>query len=195
MWLGLAVGIVVPYFTLQHVEIAPTRQVPALWLDDAVAFEPAWVIAYLSIALLVPLGPGLATRRDELVRYAWGLALLCVVSFVAFALFPVDGPRPPLPARNGIYDLLVSVDRPANSMPSLHAGLVVYSLLFLDRVLRDLPAVERRALRAVGVVWGGLILFATLATKQHWAIDLLPAALLAWVAHGFAWRGAAVREG
>jgi membrane-associated phospholipid phosphatase len=188
--LGLTVGICVPYFTLQRVAWLPLRQAPTTPLDRWIAFDPAWIYAYLSIALLVPLAPLLATRRDELVRYARGLAWLCGGCFAAFLLFPVAGPRPSSPP-GGAYALLVSWDRASNSLPSLHAGLVVYSLLFLDRTLRgDAPTRLRRACAVAGWTWAALILYATLATKQHWAVDLPAGALAAAAAHAVAWRTA-----
>ena len=38
------------------------------------------------------------------------------------------------------------------------------------------------------LVWAGLILFATLATKQHYAVDLLAGGLIGWFADWLAWR-------
>ena len=134
VWLGLAVGICVPYFGLQRVHLFPLRSVPATPLDALVAFDPAWVWAYASLALLVPLGPLLATRREELVRYAIGLAWLCAACFVVFLFFPVEGPRPATLPDDPLYRFVVSQDRPSNSLPSLHAGLTLYSFLFCWRV-------------------------------------------------------------
>jgi membrane-associated phospholipid phosphatase len=190
--LALSVGICIPYFSLQRVQLFPLRSVAQTALDDAIAFAPAgWIWVYLSIALLVPLGPLLATRRDELARYAKGLALLCAVSFVAFLLFPVEGPRPGGAAGSAAYDWIVSHDRTTNSLPSLHAGLAVYSLLFSYRVVRrDLARAGRALLAAAAVGWGILILYSTLATKQHQAVDLAGGILLACAAHAFAWRAA-----
>jgi hypothetical protein len=190
VWLGLAAGICAPYFALQRVEWFPLRAPPVMQIDRAVAFEPGYVWAYLSIALLVPLAPALAASRDALRRYALGLFLLCAPCFAAFALFPVEGPRPPQLPDHGMYRLIVSLDRPTNSMPSLHAGLVVYSLLFGLRVLREaLPARRHAAAALIGCAWAVLILYSTLATKQHWALDLPPGAALAAGAHALAWRG------
>lgn len=191
VWLGLAVGICVPYFSLQRLRLFPVREVPVTFVDRAIGLEPAFLWPYLSIALLVPLAPLLARSRTELSRYAWGLALLCVPCFVLFALLPVEGPRPDLPPDHPLYRWLVSVDRPTNSLPSLHAGLTVYSLLYAERVLRgDLGGTRQRLLWVAGGAWGALILFSTLATRQHWLVDLPPAVLLAWVAHRTAWRDA-----
>jgi len=187
--LGLAVGICVPYFGLQQLALRAPATLPATALDRWVAFDPAWVPAYESIALLVPLAVWLATRRQELLRYARGLTLLCGVSFAFFLLMPVAGPRPELLPSDAMYRALVEVDAAVNAFPSLHAGLTVYSLVFGNRVLRDaLPPTERRLCAAVSVAWCAVILFGTLATKQHWALDLPAGALLGWLAQRWAWR-------
>jgi membrane-associated phospholipid phosphatase len=195
--LGLAVGICVPYFSLQRLDLFPRRTPPALSLDGSIPFTPAWLWAYLSIALLVPLAPLLATRRDELARYARGLALVCLPCFAAFLLVPVDGPRPAVLPPHGGYEWLASVDRATNSFPSLHAALAVYSLLFASRVMRrDVSRGAWAALAAAGSLWVLAILYSTLATRQHWAIDLPAGVLLAWFAHARVWRSAqAERDG
>jgi hypothetical protein len=191
VWLGLAVGICVPYFTLQQISLFPLRTVPETLLDRWVPFQPAFIWPYVSIALLVPLAPALATSREALRRYATGLALLCLPCFVIFAVFPVLGPRPGAVPDHSLYAWIVSVDRPSNSMPSLHAGLVVYSFLFGLRALRGgIPPAAFRAVALTGVCWAALIFYATLATKQHWAWDLPVGALLACGGHALAWRAA-----
>jgi len=190
--LGLSLGICVPYFTLQRVGAFPLRSLPVTALDRWVDFDPRWIGAYLSLALLVPIAPLLATRREELVRYAKGLTLLCLPSFAVFLLFPVEGPRPDAAPGHALYRVLISWDGAANAFPSLHAGLAVFSLLFAYRVMwGDLARRGRAALGIVGSLWGSAILYSTLATKQHWAIDLAPGVLLACAAHALAWRRAA----
>ncbi|MGH0034139.1 MAG: phosphatase PAP2 family protein [Myxococcota bacterium] len=187
--LGLSVGICVPYFLLQRVQLFPLRSPPVLPLDTAIAFDPVWIWPYVSLALLVPLAPLMATTRDELARYARGLALLCLACFAIFLLFPVEGPRGEAGAPAGLYGWIVARDRPSNSMPSLHAGLTVFSLLFGYRVLGEsLVAGRHTAYVVLGSIWALLILFSTLGTKQHWVLDLPPGVLLAALAHGWVWR-------
>jgi len=188
---GLSLGICLPYFLLQRVRLFPLRTAPATELDARIAFDPDWLGVYLSLALLVPLAPLLARHRDELARYARGLALLCAAAFTCFLLVPVEGPRPEAPAGHAAYALLAHVDRPSNSLPSLHAGLAVYSILFALRVLRDAQGPRGRfATGALAWTWGALIAASTLATKQHWVLDLPAGALLAGAAHAWAWRTA-----
>jgi hypothetical protein len=187
--LGLTVGICVPYFALQRVEVFPAWTQPVTRFDRWVAFDPGWVWAYQSLGLLVPIVPLLAVRREELVRYAKGLALLCGTCFAVFLLVPVHGPRPGLLPDHGMYRLLIDFDRPANSLPSLHAGLTVYTFLCGYWVLREELGRRARAVYAVAAcLWTAVILYATLATKQHWAMDLPPGALAAWIAYRWAWR-------
>lgn len=193
--LGLTVGICVPYFWLQRLELFPLRSLPITPLDHSIPFEPGWIWAYVSIALLVPLAPLLATERDDLRRYCWALTLLCLPCFAIFLLFPVAGPRPEVAPHAGLYSLIASVDRPTNSLPSLHAGLTVLSLLFAHKVLSGaLEGPWRAASTLLGAIWGGLILYATLATKQHWLLDLPAGMFLAWGAHALAWRGDRARD-
>jgi membrane-associated phospholipid phosphatase len=185
--LGLALGICIPYFGLQRVDGLPLRSVPVTALDRIIPFEPAWIWVYVSLALLVPLAPLLSSRRAELARYARGLAMLCVPCFLVFLLFPVGGPRPGALPDTALYRWIVGVDGPSNSMPSLHAGLTLYSLLHLARVL---PAARPRWITAAGWAWGALILYSTLATRQHWVVDLPAGMGIAWIAHAIAWRAA-----
>lgn len=188
VWLALAVGICVPYFGLQHWTAGPPGTIPVTWLDRIVPFEPGWIWAYASLAVLVPIAPLMAPQRADLKAYGLGLAALCIPCFMIFLLYPVLGPRPVAPeAVGGLYGFIVSVDRPSNSLPSLHAGLTTYSLLYLWRVLA--PALDgsgRRILTGLSLVWAGMILYSTLATKQHWLLDLPAGVLLGTLAHAFA---------
>lgn len=187
--LGLAIGICVPYFLLQRIALFPTRSVPVTPLDAWIPFEPTWVWVYGSIALLVPLAPLLAIRPEDLVRYARGLALLCVTCFAIFLVAPVLGPRPPESPPHPVYSGLVAIDRAFNSMPSLHAGLALYSVLFGYRIVRDdLSPRTRACVWLAAAVWSAAILYSTVATRQHWALDLPPGMLIAWLAHRWAWR-------
>ena len=83
-----------------------------------------------------------------------------------------------------MYQLLIDLDRPMNSIPSLHAGLTAYSILFAYEALRGaLTQRSRQLFLAVALGWAGSILYATIATKQHWLVDLPPGILIAWLAH------------
>jgi len=193
---GLTLGICIPYFGLQHLIGAPEWTPSATPLDDAIAFDARWVWVYHSLVLLVPIVPLMATRREELVRYANGLVLLCLPCFAIFALFPVAGPRPEAAALiardNALYQLILGLDGTGNSLPSLHVGLTLYNLCFGYHLAKRALTPERlRVYVIAATVWGTAIVFSTLAIKQHWLIDLPPGALLGWLACRFSWRDAA----
>ena len=96
-------------------------------------------------------------------RYVRGFAIVSVASFAVFFVYPVASPHGITPPASEMHRLLLAYDAPLNALPSLHAGLLVYTLAFGRRILRgSLPA----WLGVAVTVWGGLILYATLATAN-----------------------------
>ncbi len=126
--------------------------------------------------------------RAELRRYTAGFVVLSGLSFVIFALFPVASPRPANLGENATLIFITRVDGPLNAFPSLHAGFLIYTLLLCRRLLgRQMNA----GMSALLLVWAILILFATLATKQHYALDLLAGGVIGWAADWLAWHNSA----
>jgi len=153
-------------------------------MDRWIGYHPAWGIAYHSIYAFLPIFPWLAISRIDLTRYALGFTGLCAASFLVFFFFPVEAPRANLFPETLMNQLLGTHNGKLNAFPSLHAGLVVCSLLF---GLRTLPHPGRNWLIATACIWGAGILFAALATKQHYAVDLPAGMMLAWVFHKLVW--------
>jgi membrane-associated phospholipid phosphatase len=176
----------VPYFLVGNFPVMAVRTLPLTRIDQAIGFHPyQWVWIYQSEYLLVNAIPWLATRRDELLRYTRGFALLALSSFVVFFLFPIASPRPVVTNPTGMYWLLLSYDVPYNALPSLHAGMVVYTLAFGNRVVGHEIS---RPIKWFFVVWTMLILYATLATKEHYLVDIVAGTLLGLVVDRWAWR-------
>ena len=182
LYAALSIAFCVPYFLIQRLPWIHPRTLPLTWIDQAIGYRPGAVYAYQSVYLLIPLLPFLAAGREDLFRFARGFLLLSLVSFTIFLLLPVAGPRPEQAAGNWMTQFVFSYDRNLNAFPSLHTGLAAYSVLFGS-------ATRPGRLVAVCSLWLVVIMFATLATKQHYFLDLPPALLLAWLAHRFAgWR-------
>lgn len=184
LYLVLSIAFCCPYFIIERLPWLHPRSLPLSWIDQAIGYEPGAIYAYQSVYLLIPLLPFLATAPEELFRFARGFLLLCAVSFVVFLLFPVYGPRPDHAAGNWMTQAVFSYDRNLNTFPSLHVALAAYSVLF------GYSAVRARRLIIFCSIWCAVIAFATLATKQHYFVDLPPALLLAWISHRWAWRHA-----
>jgi membrane-associated phospholipid phosphatase len=190
MFVTLTPLLSIAYFIPQRFPIRPAREIGLGWIDRAIPFQPAWVVVYLFLYLWLPWAPLFATRRRDLTRYTLGAVRMFGLSIVLFFLVPIAYPRPALSAdANFFYRTLVSIDHPTNSLPSLHAGLVVFTMLFAHRLYPD-----RRALLALGWLSGALILYATIATRQHYFVDLPAGALVAWASDRLAWSRLGLRE-
>jgi len=177
--LWLAFGV--PYLMVQRFPIRTPIRFAWTPLDTWIGFHPAWVFVYQSAYLLIPIAPFLAVRRADLWIYTRGFLLMTALAIGIFLLFPVEGPRPAQVPTDGVFGMLMTYDRPLNAFPSLHVGLVVHSLAFgwaLTRASRF--GVFAQAALGLGLAWAVLIAYSTLATKQHYLIDLPAGAILGW---------------
>ncbi len=175
-----------PYFWIGHHPLRPVRTLPLSWVDRAIGFHPGgWTWVYQSDYLAVDLIPLLATTRRQLRRYAAGFAAVAAVSFGVFVLWPIRGPQPGVIDPVGLYGLLQRYDVWLNSCPSLHVSLLVYTLAFGRRVVAVRPWVT-----VAVAAWGVAIAYSTVATKEHYAVDVAAGAALGWAADAWAWRAA-----
>lgn len=161
----------------------PLREIPLTVLDRAITFQPIfWGWIYLSQFVLTGMVPLLLTQREDLWRYVRTVGIMSSLSGVVFVVFPTSAPARDAAIQTIPMRFLSVADGPLNAMPSLHAAFVVAMILLSRRVFGS------RTLVALGL-WGVAILFSTLATKQHYALDLLAGGVLGWLADRVAWRG------
>jgi membrane-associated phospholipid phosphatase len=160
----------VPYALLQRHSLFVPSQAPQTHLDLLIPFSDNAVWLYLSLFLLMPIGPLLMCRREQLLRYGVAIFLIESVAYVVFLLYPTWCPRPDASGTVTAYRTLTTVDFPLNAFPSLHAAFAVFSALCAALVLRELRVPPAWRL-AVGV-WSVLILLGTLLTKQHTVLDI-----------------------
>ncbi len=178
------------YLYLSRHAFFPIHALPFTWIDRWIGFHPQpWSWIYESNFLLVGAVPWLMESRDHIRRYVTGFAVLTLISFLIFAVFPVASPRPSDLGANPFLILITEVDGPLNAFPSLHAGSLVFSLALIRRMFRP-----NRLVAGALAIWSISILIATLATKQHYAIDLIAGSIVGWFASAFAWRTAARPE-
>jgi membrane-associated phospholipid phosphatase len=172
----LNLSVYAPYIYLQHHQFFPVTTIPSTALDRMIPFWDQSVWVYLSIYLLMPIGPFLMSDRKQLSSYASGIILISVIANTIFIFWPTFCPRPSVEGATVAYKLLTAVDRPLHAIPSLHAAFAVYSALCGVLVIRDLggQAMWRIALW----IWAILILYATLATKQHMVADIVAGSAL-----------------
>jgi hypothetical protein len=85
---ALNVWIAVPYYSLQYVHVFPITTMPTCGLDQLLPFTPGAAWPYLSLFMLLPIGPILMTRSSDLGRHAMALAAVGLVSNAIFFVLP-----------------------------------------------------------------------------------------------------------
>jgi membrane-associated phospholipid phosphatase len=182
------------YLFLSRHPFFPVHALPFTSLDNWAGFRPnPWAWVYESNFLLTGIAPWLLVSREQLRRFIIGFAWLSAISFFIFAIFPVASPRPTEQAikASSFLFLITRLDGPLNAFPSLHASCLVYNLALIRHLFG--PKLHPGVMTGL-YLWAGMILFATLATKQHYAIDLLAGGLLGWVVDWFVWRSSTENE-
>ena len=193
LWLGCLLTIIfcAGYFGIEYHPVRSPVSLGLTTIDRSVPFSTEWVWVYQSIYLLLP-AAWLCETTDELKRYAIGFAILIFAGFSCFLIWPVAGPRPEQISNDPMYRVLVRYDTTLNSFPSLHMALAAYSACIVVAVT---SGSTRRLLTVLLPVWVALIGYATLATKQHYLVDLPPGILLGWLAQHVAWKRRRVKAG
>lgn len=176
MALLLNLVVAVPYFALQHVRLFPVTSMPEWGIDQSIAFAPASAWIYLSLFVLLALGPAFMVQTHDLRHYATGITVLALVSNGIFLLFPTTISRPLLVSDDPAYRVILATDGPLNACPSLHASLALFAALACDRLLG--ASGVRKAWRLLLWLWTAAILISTLTTKQHVLLDLLAGGVL-----------------
>jgi membrane-associated phospholipid phosphatase len=163
---------------------------PPLWPDTTIPFQPEpWAWIYLSQFVLAGVLPWMIDSREILRRYLAGVTLMSGVSFAVFLFVPVASPRiVDVSELRGAMRWIVVLDGPMNAFPSLHAAFLVFLAGMAARMFR---ASLRTWIVLAGAGWGAAILYATIATRQHYAADLIAGGVVGALADWLAWRRAA----
>jgi membrane-associated phospholipid phosphatase len=176
----LTLWITIPYYGLQRLELFAVHQMSPSSFDRAVPFAQSMAWPYLSMFVLLILAPCGLSSPCAIRRFVMDFFLLGLVSSVIFLFWPTSAPRPVIDeVHDPLYAVILATDSPRNACPSLHASMTVYSALWCLLLLRGHS--RRRAILGWGCVlaWTLVILYATIATRQHVLVDLLAGAALA----------------
>ncbi len=164
----------------------PVLTVPSTAADRLVAFEPSVLPLYLSLWIYVSIPPMLMDSRGEIARYGIWIGLMCLAGLSIFYFWP--NAVPPLHldwSRDPGIAFLKHADAAGNACPSMHVATAVFSALWLHFRMPLLGL--RHWSRGMNLLWGTGIVYSTMATKQHMAVDVLAGALLAatffWIGH------------
>lgn len=176
------------YFWLLQHPTQPPFVMPLTAIDRWVPVSGAAVWPYGSLWFYVVVGPAVTRDWTELGAYLRGTLAMSVLGLGFFWLWPTT--LPPMAVDWSQYPalgFLKSVDASGNAFPSMHVAFAVFTGVTLARALRAVAAPWM--LRALNLCWAIAIIWSTLATRQHVALDVLGGAVLGAlcgvVAHGW----------
>lgn len=169
LFIGLFFGA---YFYLLKGPAYPTTVMPITLLDRLIGFQPLALPMYLSLWVYVSLPPALLATRRELYGYGLAMAGTCLAGLIVFYLWPTAVPAAHIDwAQYPDVDFLKNMDASGNACPSLHVATAVFSGIWLHRLLRRFGAPPW--ILIFNSTWCIGIIYSTLATRQHVAVDVL----------------------
>lgn len=167
----------VGYFVTLKSPLFPVTTIPTTALDRWIAFHPESLLLYVSLWVYVALPPALLRQKREVFAYGTAAGVVSIVGLGIFFFLPTTIARPEIDwSLYPSFVFLKEIDAAGNACPSLHVAFAVFSAFALDGVLRD--AGGRTFSRVANALWCLGILYSTLATKQHVAIDLAAGTVL-----------------
>lgn len=165
------------YFALlENPRHAPTVM-PEIWLDRWIDFTPYAFPTYLSLWVYVSLAPALMGNLRALIWFALWVGSMCMVGLAAFWAWPTQTPA--FGTDWGLYPglaLIKGVDASGNAFPSLHVASAVFCACWLHRILHQLRS--PRVVHIINVAQCLAIMWSTMATLQHVALDVFSGTLL-----------------
>jgi membrane-associated phospholipid phosphatase len=165
------------YFYLLKQPAFPTTVMPITWPDRLIPFQPWALPLYFSLWVYVSLPPALLATRRELSGYALVVAGTCLFGLIVFYFWPTAVPPADIDwARYPQVNFLKELDASGNAFPSLHVATAVFSGIWLHHLLRDFGAPQWVTI--VNILWCAGIVYSTLATRQHVAVDVVAGVLL-----------------
>ena len=174
---AFAAGFFILYFRLLNHPLFPVAVMPLTAIDRLVGFAPLAMLPYVSLWPYVLLMPALLLGRREAAGYVAAVVAVAAVGLGIFLFWPTAIPRLDIDwSRHPSFEFLKRVDAAGNACPSLHVAFTVLTAVWLERLLRQIGAPA--GLRFLSVVWAIAIVYSTLATKQHVAVDVFAGAAL-----------------
>lgn len=169
------IWIIAPYSILQHVEIFPVLWVPPLGVDQMipVCFQSIWF--YFSFCLLLGL-VGLLVEKKLFIQYLYTIGWVTAVSHACFLFLPNGVSRAEIDTETAplMYQMLASIDKPRNALPSMHASLSVVAAIAAQFSV-NFPKWSKSLIW----LWVLAIFWSTIALRQHVSLDLISGSIIA----------------
>lgn len=170
------------YFYLLENPAYPVTTVPSYPLDGLIGFSPGFFWVYASLWAYVFLPLAFSCTLGEMRSLALGLGGICITGLGIFYRWPTQIDVTgfiPAGLEDSAYGMLKSLDGTGNSLPSLHVATAAYCALWLHDLFKRMSAPA--ALQLCNLLWCALIVYSTLAIKQHVFLDVVGGLALAAV--------------
>ena len=179
------------YFYLLKEPAYPTTVMPFTLLDRLISFQPLALPMYISLWVYVSLPPALLSTRRELYSYGIAIAGTCMAGLIIFYFWPTAVPSSNIDwTQHSGMDFLKQMDTSGNACPSLHVTTAIFSGIWLHHLLRRFGG--PKWILTFNWMWCIGIIYSTLATRQHVAIDVLVGLVLGMLAAYLSMRSPAV---
>jgi membrane-associated phospholipid phosphatase len=174
MGLVLLLITIVLYFSTNVLYLGQPTHVPLTFVDIWALHSPVWIWVYVTYYFYL-IGIYLSVRNEELLNQIYYCYLAAGLSgAMIFFSFPSTVPRElyPLSADPGLSEMLLGfirrIDQSLNCAPSMHVAFSTIAALTFWHDRHDSHKTR------VGVAsWGLLIFYSTMATKQHYFLDVI----------------------
>jgi hypothetical protein len=173
---GIAVFFYAYFWAMRH-PLGAVTVMPVTWLDELVGFQPLSFALYVFLWFYISLGTALAKDLRELAAFGMASLAMSIVGLAIFMLVPTRVPD--FAIDWSLYpsmQFLKRVDVAGNAFPSLHAAFCVFTAVVLHAQLAAVGS--GRWPRAWNLLLCGGILYSTIATRQHVALDAAAGAVL-----------------
>ncbi|MBI2277891.1 MAG: phosphatase PAP2 family protein [Dechloromonas sp.] len=169
------------YFYLLKNPAYPITVMPFTWFDGLIAVQPLALPIYVSMWVYVSLPPALLATRRELWFYGAAIAATCLGGLLVFYWWPTAVPAADVDwTQFPELDFLKNIDASGNACPSLHVATAVFSGVWLHHLLRRFGGPWW--ILSVNWTWCIGIVYSTMATRQHVALDVLGGLVLGLLA-------------
>lgn len=167
----LILWMVLGYMLPNKINLIEPIMVPKTFVDALIPLSPVWIWPYISYYFFI-FGTFLFVRSEHVKKLVFSsYSLSAAVACLIFFLIPTAIERENYPIQENAVGLSVwalnfirSADTSINCLPSMHIALSAMAALALIK--------ESRKLTLPAVLWFLLISYSTMATKQHYFLDV-----------------------
>jgi membrane-associated phospholipid phosphatase len=167
---ALFAWIIVAYTIPNQFVLFPTTNVPLTTVDTWIPLSAPWTWIYISYYPFIYFAYFAARSSGNAKRYLFMMAALAFVSMLIFIFFPTEIIREPYPLVGDDFSTFAlatirNLDNSVNCLPSMHIAMSCMAAYTY--------ASESKTLGIFGFVWALLIAYSTMATKQHYFLDVI----------------------